>query len=654
MYNLPAQDGTTRATVPILPEITAHIALDNIKVNCMMKKVLAVLIFMLALCLPVCAAQEQTPARNDSVKAPEKPSNASEPPATEQKQDEQKQSTPATANPTASPEASNDNSSTRAKPETGSGDAAAQPPSDEQKQAGAASKVAQGGSNGGAATGAPDFYKIGLAHYESKKFKDAVDAFKRASRLKPGDADIHYNLGLAYYSSNQYKEAAKAYEQAVRLRPDWADAHFRLGWMYYVLGKKDAARDQYKILQTLNSEQAKTLQRIISEPTVTTATLKKESKAATKTAPQPDPKDDAKVESRLVVSDTSHVVPPTDNATDNATAHTPASIPANINTAEKEGDAKPNSTDTTAATAPANTSSAATGANATSTGNASSVTPNPNATSTAAAPSILAPTKTDPPAKESGDASAPVEEASLVKTYRVGVGDVLDIRLVNTPTTRSTLYTVLEGGLIEYPLAGGPMNVSGLTTEQINARLSDELKRRAVNQNPNEIFVSVRDYVSHNVVISGLVNSPGMRILHREAVPLYVVLADAQPRTEASRALIMRASGQIPVDLTDPSQMNVLVRPGDVITVSARPPQFYYLGGKIMTPGQKPFQQGMTLIQAILAAGGLERASGDVIEISREGADGRLTTTKYKLKDIRAGKVPDPRLQPGDRIEVSK
>jgi protein involved in polysaccharide export with SLBB domain/Flp pilus assembly protein TadD len=601
--------------------ITAHIALDNIKVNCMMKKVLAVLIFLLALGLPVCAAQEQTPPQNDSVKAPDKPSNANEQqqPATEQKQDQQKQD---------------------------------QHTQDEQNQNGVASRVSQeGGSDGGAAAGATDFYKIGLAHYESKKFKDAVDAFKRASRLKPGDADIHYKLGMAYYSSNQYKEASKAYEQAIKLRPDWADAHFRLGWMYYVLGKKDAARDQYKILKTLNSEQANTLQRIINEPaSPVTASNRKETKAATKAAPPPDPKDDAKVESRLVVSDIGQPVQPNDNAA----AHMPANAPSNT-TAGKEGDAKANPTDTTAAAqTQAETPGATTGADATNTGNASSAAPNTNAASTGATPSAMAPSKTDPPAKGSGDAGAPVEEASLVKTYRIGVGDVLDIRLVNTPTTRSTLYTVMEGGLIEYPLAGGPLNVSGLTTEEINARLSAELKRRAVNQNPNEVLVSVRDYVSHNVVISGLVNSPGMRILHREAVPLYVVLADAQPRIEASRALIMRASGQVSVDLTDPAQMNMLVRPGDVITVSARPPQFYYLGGKIMTPGQKPFQQDITLVQAILAAGGLvDRTSGDAIDISREGEGGRLTTTRYKLKEIRSGKVPDPRLQPGDRIEVS-
>lgn len=504
--------------------------------------------------------------------------------------------------------------------------------------AAATSKVGQGNSGGAAAAEAAnvtDYYKIGLAHYKSKQFKDAVDDFKRALRFKPLDAEIHYNLGLAYYSSNQYKQAMDSYKQAVKLKPDWSDAHFRLGWIYYILGKKDSSFEQYKILQQLNPEQANTLFRIIKvdlAKETAAAAGKTGDKAGNRTEPQPDPKEEVNVESRLVISDISP----------------PAPLSANV-APDKDGSPGPNPAETNKAATPTETSKATTSgttnAAATATGDSSA---------SAGKTSAAAPLKSEPTAKAlEAEAVAPVDEGSLVKTYRVGVGDVLDIRTVNTPTTRSTLYTVMDGGLIEYPLAGGSLSVNGLTTEEINSRLSAELKRRAVSQNGNEMVVSVRDYASHTVVINGLVNSPGMRILHREAVPLYVVLADAQPRAEASRALIMRASGQITVDLTDPARLNALVRPGDVITVSARPPQFYYLGGKIMTPGQKPFQPGITLVQAILAAGGLERAHGDVIEISREGESGRLTTTKYKLKEIRSGKVPDPRLEPGDRIEVS-
>ena len=57
-------------------------------------------------------------------------------------------------------------------------------------------------------------------------------------------------------------------------------------------------------------------------------------------------------------------------------------------------------------------------------------------------------------------------------------------------------------------------------------------------------------------------------------------------------------------------------------------------------------------IKAILAAGGVTRQSDNRVELSREGANRMLSTSKFNLKEIKAGKVQDPRLQPGDRIEV--
>ncbi|HEX7770917.1 MAG TPA: SLBB domain-containing protein, partial [Pyrinomonadaceae bacterium] len=92
---------------------------------------------------------------------------------------------------------------------------------------------------------------------------------------------------------------------------------------------------------------------------------------------------------------------------------------------------------------------------------------------------------------------------------------------------------------------------------------------------------------------------------------------------------------------------------GDVITISGRPQEFYYIGGRINYPGQKQFQPGITLLQAILAAGGPTRQESKV-EISREGSEGKLVTIRYNIKQIKSGEVEDPKLQAGDRIEVAK
>src|SRR5690348_12685388 len=83
------------------------------------------------------------------------------------------------------------------------------------------------------------------------------------------------------------------------------------------------------------------------------------------------------------------------------------------------------------------------------------------------------------------------ETAALSDVYRVGVGDVLDIRFVNSPNNRSTLFTILPGGAIDLPVAGGAIVVAGHTTDEIQASIANELKRRAVDEKP-QVSVGVR------------------------------------------------------------------------------------------------------------------------------------------------------------------
>jgi protein involved in polysaccharide export with SLBB domain len=241
----------------------------------------------------------------------------------------------------------------------------------------------------------------------------------------------------------------------------------------------------------------------------------------------------------------------------------------------------------------------------------------------------------------------------LTSVYRIGVGDVLDIRLLNSSVGRSSLYSVIDGGLIDLPLVGGALQVAGLTTEEVQARITKELKRRAVEEGA-QVSVGVRQYSSHSVIITGLVNNQGTKFLRREAVPLYVLLAEAQPRLDAARVSIMRTNSPVRVlELSDSASLPFLVRPGDVINITVRPQEFYYIAGRVNYPGQKNFQPGITLLQAILAAGGVTHPNVNSIELSREGDGGLLSTSKSSLKDIKSGKVQDPKLRPGDRIEVA-
>jgi protein involved in polysaccharide export with SLBB domain len=231
--------------------------------------------------------------------------------------------------------------------------------------------------------------------------------------------------------------------------------------------------------------------------------------------------------------------------------------------------------------------------------------------------------------------------------YRVGVGDVLDIRISNIVTRESTLFTVTRTGQLEYPLLAAPIPVAGLTPDEVARRLSTEIH---VLQNPR-ISVAVRDYASHSVFVSGAVDNPGRKVLQREAIPLFALLAEALPRADATTAILNRSGKETTLSLADNNDLSTLISPGDMIKISSPVKEFIYVGGDVVLPGEKEFHPGMTLTQALLASGGARTTR---VTIAKRGTDGLLNTRQYNLQQINEGKAPDPILQAGDRIEVKR
>jgi protein involved in polysaccharide export with SLBB domain len=357
---------------------------------------------------------------------------------------------------------------------------------------------------------------------------------------------------------------------------------------------------------------------------------------------EPKPADTGEVKKASLEVKNGETATKTPSAVSANTTAAPESISPSVTT-----DAPPKSTSTPVTPPLGNPSAGSTASGNPSSGSAASGAPSNSPAKTSTTPVL-------------GTPSASVTAAApLTSIYRIGAGDVLDIRLLNDTNPRaSTLFTVMAGGVLEYPLAGDPINVAGMTAEELAGQLIAELKRRAVYDKP-QVRVSVREYASHMVMVSGLANDPGAKVLRREAVPLYVVIAEAQPKPEAGRAVVIsHTNGETKtIDLNDAVGMNVLVHPGDVVTLISRPPEFFYIGGQITSPGQKDFHAGLTLTQAVLASGGVAaaRPSGSTvaIRVSRQGKDGRLVANEYVLQLIEEGILPDPVLQPGDRIEVS-
>jgi polysaccharide export outer membrane protein len=248
---------------------------------------------------------------------------------------------------------------------------------------------------------------------------------------------------------------------------------------------------------------------------------------------------------------------------------------------------------------------------------------------------------------------------SPTEIYKIGVGDVLFISLQNAPSKASTYYTVLNDGKIDYALAGEMVSVSGMTTEEVEDLLKEKIK---VYENP-QISVKVREHASHTITVLGMVEKAGEKYLQREAMPLFIVKAEAIVQPKANFVTIKRTNSETEtVDLKDAKADDVLIFPGDIVefkliettaaVVDSNAPQFYFIGGSVVSAGQKDFHQGLTLTQSILASGGLRNQKIKKVVIRRKNEKGLLSPIEFDLNAIKNGKQPDPVLQAGDTIEV--
>ncbi len=508
-------------------------------------------------------------------------------------------------------------------------------------------------------------HKEGVRYGRAKLSSQAIASFQQAIRLDPYFADAYYGLGLAYLDLGQWQEAIVAFEHAIRLEPK-EKAYRKLAEANAMLRFDNRSRlDQERTLNSQaetqgeirpgssnsnktpggdspatavrNASKALFLPSVKSRPVKMALHLKPQSPAAT-TVDQslqwvaneirlPPPPHRAK--KALTIPGASIIEP--------ELQHLAFSAEVNV-TPDGKGSGL-TMLRLLEATEDLNTTSVPVWNKEAQLRATSDIALEQTGVSTASAG-----LSTTAPKKDQDD---------LSRIYRVGVGDVLDVRLREDPGAQSTLFTVTASGLLEHPILSYPMKVEGLTTDEISERFATDLKNRAANETP-EILVGVREYVSHTILVSGTVKEPGTKILRREAIPLYVVLADAQPLQEAGRVTIISHETQQTrvLDLSDTNAMGHLVRPGDVVMVQPNIREYFYIGGSVKSPGEKLHRTGLTLTQAILMAGGL---SGKVkeVQIARENQNGLLSVTRLKLKEINEGKRPDEQIRPGDRITVA-
>lgn len=539
------------------------------------------------------------------------------------------------------------------------------------------------------------YYGLGNVYAEMGRWADAINAYYKAVSLNKEDVEALNNLGVALSMRGQHVQAAAAFRRAIKVYPKWAEPHYHLGESSRALGREDEAREAFARALRLRPDYAARPPRPFAlaapGPRATGGALEamravnlvdnqpeRVAAAAPTAAPTPDAAPAPRASNANPTLST--LASPDGTRSVAAPAAAPPESPYDLGVREaRAGRHREAVAALRQAVALERRSAAAYralgdsyaaledwGESVDAYEQAARLAPDHAETyqklgrayaklrEAAPAPPDTAAARPRP-AAASATETTPTNDPDPTAVYRVGPGDVLDIRLPGKSQQRMTVHEVTPTGLLDHPALRQPVAVAGLTPEEVGARLGAALGLRASGAGA-EVAVGVSEYRSHAIIVGGMVKEPGTKILQREGVPLYVIVAHAQPLAGAGQAVVVsRSTGrEAAVDLLDVEGMKTLVRQGDVVTLRERPPQFVYVAGAVREPGQREFHAGLTLTQALLAAGGLTSPDRAFVNVTRQGADGRLSTTRYVLADIRSGKTPDPVLRPGDRLEVPR
>jgi tetratricopeptide (TPR) repeat protein len=106
-------------------------------------------------------------------------------------------------------------------------------------------------------------YSLARALAKTGQPGEALQHYREATRLDPADAEAHFRVGLMLVDLHRDAEAVTAFAEAIRLRPDFAAAVFNLALAYRTLGRLNDAREQQRVLATMDANLARQLNSLL-------------------------------------------------------------------------------------------------------------------------------------------------------------------------------------------------------------------------------------------------------------------------------------------------------------------------------------------------------------------------------------------------------
>src|SRR4029078_5504811 len=203
--------------------------------------------------------------------------------------------------------------------------------------------------------------------------------------------------------------------------------------------------------------------------------------------------------------------------------------------------------------------------------------------------------------------------------YRIGPGDVLDIRIYNRPQLSREAVRVEGSGMIRMPLIENEIQAVCLTEGELAKEISTRYARFYKNL---QVDVFIKEYHSRQVAIIGAVNDQSRFELQRRIRLLELLTYAKGPSPKAGQTINIvhstnaaACSQDTQIDdanafstfklsevLQGDPKSNPYLEAGDIVTVPEA--DQVYVVGNVFMPITIPLKEPITLTRAIAMAGG--------------------------------------------------
>jgi polysaccharide biosynthesis/export protein len=247
--------------------------------------------------------------------------------------------------------------------------------------------------------------------------------------------------------------------------------------------------------------------------------------------------------------------------------------------------------------------------------------------------------------------------APVAPALRIAAGDMIDVNVFDTPELSARLR-VDSYGDVTLPV-GGDLHVAGQTAKEVGTAVESTLRTKEILNDPH-VSVFISEYATQGVTVLGEGKLPGVYpVLGAHGLLDFISVAGGVTPTAAKEIMVTHKSDPdhpVVVRLDNAPDLaaraNAQILPGDIIIVSRS--GIVYVLGDLLRPGGFLIENNdrLTVMQAVaLAMGTNKTAALNHCRLIRKTPEGR-EEIKLKLKDILAGKEPDPAVADGDILFI--